>query len=59
MVSSTVLEDEDKSEDGDGDGAATSKGGKVKEEPDFIETHCNWTNCDRDFGTQEDLVKVF
>ena len=34
----------------------------VKEEPeteeDFVETHCHWVNCDRDCGTQEQLVKV-
>ena len=30
----------------------------VKEEPDFIETHCHWIGCDRDFGTQDQLVKV-
>ena len=29
-----------------------------KEEPDFIETHCHWKDCDRDYGTQDDLVKV-
>ena len=33
--------------------------GGCKEEPDdFIETHCHWVNCDRDFNTQDDLVKV-
>jgi len=30
----------------------------VKEEPDFIETHCHWTGCDKDFESQEHLVKV-
>ena len=34
------------------------KDGDVKEEPDFIETHCHWIGCDRDFGTQDQLVKV-
>ena len=29
-----------------------------KEEPDFIETHCHWIGCDKDYGTQDDLVKV-
>ena len=29
-----------------------------KEEPDFIETHCHWTDCDKEYGTQDDLVKV-
>ncbi len=28
------------------------------EEKDFIETHCHWINCDREFGTQDQLVKV-
>ena len=32
--------------------------GDSKEEPDFIETHCYWTDCDREFGNQDDLVKV-
>ncbi|XP_040574480.1 uncharacterized protein [Lepeophtheirus salmonis] len=31
--------------------------GDVKEEPDFIETHCHWLNCDRDFESQDELVK--
>lgn len=29
------------------------------EEPgDFVETHCHWKECDREFPTQDDLVKV-
>lgn len=32
--------------------------GDGKEEPDFIETHCHWTNCDKEYGNQDDLVKV-
>eukprot|EP00095_Tigriopus_kingsejongensis_P010985 snap_masked-scaffold281_size224178-processed-gene-0.6 protein:Tk10985 transcript:snap_masked-scaffold281_size224178-processed-gene-0.6-mRNA-1 annotation:"cubitus interruptus" len=32
-------------------------GAHVKEEPDFVETHCHWVGCDRDFGTQDALVK--
>merc|ERR1719273_366498 len=28
-----------------------------KEEPDFIETHCHWTDCDKEFGNQDNLVK--
>ena len=37
----------------------------IKEEPDFVETHCSWRGCDRDLHTlatvehtQEQLVKV-
>jgi len=30
----------------------------VKDEPDFIETHCHWIGCDREFGTQDELVRV-
>ena len=30
----------------------------IKDEPDFVETHCNWVGCDRDLHTQEQLVKV-
>ena len=32
----------------------------VKDEPDgdFVETHCYWTDCDREFYTQNQLVKV-
>ena len=29
-----------------------------KEEPDLYETHCYWTDCDKEFGNQDDLVKV-
>ncbi|XP_054721238.1 zinc finger protein GLI3-like [Uloborus diversus] len=30
----------------------------LKDEPgDFIETHCRWCGCDREFPSQEDLVK--
>ena len=28
------------------------------EEKDFVETHCHWVNCDKDFGTQDQLVRV-
>ena len=30
----------------------------IKEEPDFVETHCHWVGCDRDLHSQEQLVKV-
>ena len=30
----------------------------IKEEPDFVETHCSWVGCDRDLHSQEQLVKV-
>ena len=30
----------------------------IKDEPDFVETHCDWVGCDRDLHTQEQLVKV-
>lgn len=31
----------------------------IKDEPgDFIETNCHWVECEREFPTQEDLVKV-
>ena len=31
----------------------------VKEElEDFVETHCHWQGCDKEFHTQEHLVKV-
>ena len=30
----------------------------VKEDPDFTETHCHWRGCDREFHTQDQLVKV-
>jgi hypothetical protein len=36
----------------------TSQMMSVKEEPDFVETHCHWTGCDREFHTQDQLVKV-
>ena len=30
----------------------------IKEEPDFVETHCHWVGCDREMGTQDLLVKA-
>lgn len=31
----------------------------IKDEPaDFIETNCHWIECEREFPSQEDLVKV-
>ena len=43
-----------------GSPSALGGGGQVtvKEEPDFIETHCHWIGCDREFDTQDQLVKV-
>lgn len=33
-------------------------GDPMKDEPgDFIETHCHWKDCDKEFATQDDLVK--
>ena len=29
-----------------------------KDEPDFIETNCHWRLCDKEFKTQDELVKV-
>lgn len=37
-------------------GAMGGTGG-IKDEPDFVETHCHWIGCDRDFGTQDQLVR--
>ncbi|TRY69321.1 hypothetical protein TCAL_03239 [Tigriopus californicus] len=37
--------------------ASTGDKDDVKEEPDFVETHCHWRGCDQEFGTQDDLVK--
>ena len=56
VVSSTI-DDDDKTgiklEEG-----VSKEDGEGREEPDFIETHCHWRDCDRDYGTQDDLVKV-
>lgn len=31
----------------------------IKDEPgDFIETHCYWSDCEREFPTQQELVNV-
>ena len=27
-------------------------------EPDFIETNCHWINCNKEYDTQEELVRV-
>ena len=32
--------------------------GEEKDEPDFIETHCHWVDCDREMGCNDELVKV-
>ena len=63
VVSSTMEDCDDKSgiKLEAGLGAGQPRGGGAEEggeEPDFIETHCHWTDCDRDYGTQDDLVKV-
>src|SRR5690348_9809982 len=34
----------------------TSNRKSPNEPEDFIETHCRWIGCDRDFGSQEELV---
>lgn len=34
-------------------------GNDLKDEPgDFIETNCHWKDCDKEYPTQDDLVKV-
>lgn len=38
--------------------AARDDDGLKEEPPDFIETHCHWKECNKDFNTQDDLVKV-
>lgn len=50
---------------GGGGGASVSASARVpdddglkEEPPDFIETHCHWRECNKDFNTQDDLVKV-
>ncbi|XP_042864092.1 transcriptional activator cubitus interruptus-like isoform X2 [Penaeus japonicus] len=37
--------------------AARDDDGLKEEPPDFIETHCHWKDCNKDFNTQDDLVK--
>ena len=27
-------------------------------EPDFVETNCHWLDCEQEFNTQEELVRV-
>ena len=42
-----------------GEGALGDDGDDGKEQPDFIETKCRWIGgCDREFDTQDQLVKV-
>lgn len=46
---------------GTGGVSAAARGdddGLKEEPPDFIETHCHWKECNKDFNTQDDLVKV-
>jgi len=62
VVSSTMMDDDEKTGIKMETGAPTGRGGgdcdgDGKEEPDFIETHCHWTDCDKEFGNQDDLVK--
>ena len=41
------------------EGAMGDDGDDGKEQPDFIETKCRWIGgCDREFDTQDQLVKV-
>ena len=41
------------------EGAMGDDGNDCKEEPDFYETKCRWIGgCDREFDTQDQLVKV-
>lgn len=41
------------------EGALGDDGDDGKEQPDFIETKCRWIGgCDREFDTQDQLVKV-
>uniref|UniRef100_A0A0K2TKF1 C2H2-type domain-containing protein n=1 Tax=Lepeophtheirus salmonis TaxID=72036 RepID=A0A0K2TKF1_LEPSM len=35
----------------------STTGDNIKEEPDFVETHCHWAECDRDFCSQDQLVQ--
>ena len=30
----------------------------VEGEPDFIETNCHWTDCNKEYETQDELVRV-
>merc|ERR1712106_984304 len=58
-VVSSTMDDDDKSGIKLEAGATSARdcGEDGKEEPDFIETHCHWTDCDKEYGTQDDLVK--
>ncbi|KAG8226061.1 hypothetical protein J437_LFUL006368, partial [Ladona fulva] len=59
-VSSTVAEDDEILCSGTGRGRGVKSEGNCDgaEEPgDFVETHCHWKDCDREFPTQDDLVK--
>lgn len=39
--------------------AAAADDDVLKEEPpDFIETHCHWKDCNKEFNTPDELVKV-
>ncbi len=38
----------------DGDRMAPHEG-----EPDFVETNCRWADCDREYETQDELVRVW
>ncbi|XP_046391714.1 transcriptional activator cubitus interruptus [Ischnura elegans] len=57
-VSSTVGEDEEMLCGGGRGRGVKSEVCDGGEEPgDFVETHCHWKECDREFPTQDDLVK--
>lgn len=38
--------------------AAADDDGLKEEPPDFIETHCHWKDCNKEYNTPEELVKV-
>ncbi|XP_071444830.1 transcriptional activator cubitus interruptus isoform X2 [Hetaerina americana] len=57
-VSSTVGEDDEMLCGGGRGRGVKSEACDGGEEPgDFVETHCHWKECDREFPTQDDLVK--
>jgi len=59
-VVSSTMDDDDKTAIKMETGATASVPrdmGEEKDEPDFIETHCHWVDCDREMGCNDELVK--
>ena len=61
-IQTTKLQSRSKTLAGEADTSSEDKtmlyDNEGKDEPDFIETNCHWKDCDKEFKTQDELVRV-